>query len=339
MSTQSPTKTLALEYVKTIGILNLLGDGRGFCNPVSIIVGKDGRIFILNRGAPFYSRVGVMTFDDEYLYEFGTHGDGDGQFRLPAALGIDSHERIYVADEYHHRISVFGPSGEFESKWGQLGSGDGQIDGPCSLAVDAADNVYVADQNNHRIQKFTPGGDYILKWGEFGDGDGQLNLPWGIKLDAHGDVYVADWRNDRIQKFTPEGEFLAKFGESGDGDGQLHRPSSVAVDPDGNMYVADWGNERVQVLGPDGGFLLKLRGQATHSKWAEEYFTVNTKEGRERKKANLRPKLPPQYNTPFLVSSYTEPYFMGIASMDLDDEGRLYVLETARDRMQIFQRA
>ena len=58
----------------------------------------------------------------------------------------------------------------------------------------------------------------------------------------------------------------------------MHRPSSVAVDPEGYIYIADWGNERVQVLGPDGSFQLLLRGQATLSKWAAEYLTVNPDE-------------------------------------------------------------
>jgi DNA-binding beta-propeller fold protein YncE len=113
-------------------------------------------------------------------------------------------------------------------------------------------------------------------------------------------VYVADWRNDRIQKFTPDGQFVARFGESGQGAGQFNRPSSVAVDSEGYIYVADWGNERVQVLGPDGTFQLQLRGQATLSKWAEEFFAANPDEWQTRVIANLIPNLPPQHAIPHL---------------------------------------
>jgi DNA-binding beta-propeller fold protein YncE len=100
-------------------------------------------------------------------------------------------------------------------------------------------------------------------------------MPWGVTLDSQGNVFVADWRNDRVQKFTPEGGFLASYGESGQGDGQFNRPSSVAVDSDGYIYVADRGNERVQVLRPDGGHLATLMGQATLSRWSEEFLEVN----------------------------------------------------------------
>ncbi len=36
--------------------------------------------------------------------------------------------------------------------------------------------------------------------------------------------------------------------------------------------------DKLQVLAPDGGFRLLLRGQATASKWAEEYFASNPEE-------------------------------------------------------------
>ncbi len=336
---RSATKTFTLKYLKTIGIVNdSEGGGRGFYCPVGLVVGEDGRIYVLNRGAPFFSRVEVCTLEEDHLADFGTHGDGEGQFRQPTAIALDSRGCAYVADQYNHRISVFDRSGRYLSKWGRFGAGDGQLDGPCGLAFDAEDNVYVVDQNNNRVQKFTCEGEYLLQWGEPGDGEGQFNLPWGITLDSRGDVYVADWRNDRIQKFTSEGRFLAEYGEPGDDDGHFHRPSSVAVDTDGYIYVADWGNERVQVLGPDGGFLLKLRGQATLSKWAEEYLDSIPHEKRERDKANLMPVLPPHLNTPHLVSAQTEPYFWGPVSVSLDGEGRLYVAETPRHRVQVYQR-
>ncbi len=339
MGTQSAAKTFSLKYLKTIGICNVDADGRGFGNPSGLVVSKDGRIFVLNRGEPDLSRVGVCNLDEDYLYEFGTHGDGDGQFRLPSALALDSRERVYVADEYNHRISVFESSGEYVGRWGEFGAGDGQIDGPSGLAFDAEDNVYMVDQNNNRIQKFTSDGRYLLQWGEFGGGEGQLNLPWGITLDAHGDVYVADWRNDRIQKFTPDGLYVAEYGESGDGDGQFHRPAGVVVDEDGNMYVADWGNERVQVLGPEGGFLVMLEGQATESKWAADYFTSNWEEKRLRDVSNLTPELPSHLDTRYLLASHAEPHFFGPASVELDGHGRLYVTEKSRYRVQVYQRA
>ncbi len=339
MSTQTGTKIFELKYLKTIGLLNMAPVGKGYGNPTDLVVGKDGHIFVLNRGEVSFSRVSVCTYDEEHLYEFGAHGDGDGQFRQPSSIAMDSRERIYVVDEHNNRVSIFKPSGEYLGKWGKFGVGEGQFDAPCGLALDADDNAYVVDQNNNRVQKYTSDGSFLLQWGESGAGAGQFNLPWGITLDSHGHVYVADWRNDRIQKFTPEGTFLAEFGESGDGYGQFHRPSNVAVDTDGYIYVADWGNQRVQVLRPDGGFILKLRGQATLSRWAQDFIDSNPDEKRTRGVANLYPELPPHLSVkPHLVSQQTEPYFTQPRSVYLDREGRLYVADTGRHRLQIYQR-
>ena len=311
--------------------------GRGFGHPVDLTVGQDGRIFVLNRHA-LLARVGVCTLEEEYLGEFASYGHGDGQFWLPTASAIDRRENIYVADEFHHNITVFDSYGEFVGNWGDYGSGDGQINGPSGLAVDSEDNVLVVDQKNNRIHKFTAGGKHLLQWGEGGTGEGQFDLPWGVTLDSEGNVYVADWRNDRIQKFSPEGQFMAAFGESGDGDGQFNRPAKPAVDSQGYIYVADWGNERVQVLGPDGSFQLKLRGAATVSKWAQEFLDVNPDESLTRDQSNLIPDLPSHLDTPYLVSTQTEPYFWGPTSVNLDAQGRLYVTESSRHRVQIYQK-
>ena len=273
MSTQPATKTFNLEYLKTIGMISAGGRftaGRGFLNPVGLDVSSDGRIFVLNRTQ---IRVCVCNMDEEFLDSFSDGpGSEDGQLYLPTGMAFNSKDRLYVTDEFNHRVSIFDTEGKFLGKWGEQGDGDGQLNGPSGIDFDSEDNAYVVDQHNHRVQKYSPDGDYLLQWGEFGAGDGQLNLPWGLGVDGQDNVYVADWRNDRIQKFSPDGRFLASYGESGDGDGQFNRPADVVVDRDGYMYVADWGNERVQVLDPDGVFQLKLRGQATLSKWAEEFF-------------------------------------------------------------------
>ena len=336
------TESFPLQYVKTIGIVNNSLTDRGFTNPYDSAISRDGRIFVLNRCDPVRRagiRVGILNFEEDYLGEFGYgYGEGEGQMRLPVAMAFDSRERLHITDELNHRVTVFDTEGKVLDTWGSLGDGDSQLNGPSGIAIDADDNVYVADQHNHRVQKFSADGRHLTGWGGLGQGTGQFNMPWGITLDSQGQVYVADWRNDRVQKFTPDGEFLASYGESGGGDGQLSRPSSVAVDPEGYIYVADWGNERVQVLAPDGGFTLGLRGQATLSKWAEQFFAVNPDERETRDIADLVPDLPPHLNTPHDVSAQTEPYFWSPVSVKLDKDGRMYVTESARHRLQIYRK-
>ena len=217
------------------------------------------------------------------------------------------------------------------------GDRPGELDGPSGMAFDAEYNLYVVDQRNHRVQAFIQDGDYLMAFGSEGSGEGQFNLPWGITISPKGEVYVADWRNDRIQRFTAGGEFLASYGSSGHGDGELYRPASVAVDDDGYMYVADWGNDRLQVLDAEGGFVMSTRGEATLSVWAEEFLSTNVEEAAARAKADLEPQLDYGDDTNE-ESSYVEKYFWGPTSVELDDDGRLYVTDCNRHRLQIYQR-
>ncbi len=342
MSTQTKSPGFVLDYVKTIGIVNNGFNGRGFANPYDIVVDDKDRIFVLNRCDPPRAsavRVGICNLDEEYLGEFGKGGGtGDGQFIWVVAMALDSQDRLHITDEHSHRITTYSTSGEYLSHWGKAGAADGELNGPAGIAIDSSGDLFVVDQNNSRVQKFTADGKFIANWGAFGSGDGQFNLPWGAAVDTNDDVYVADWRNDRIQKFDNDGKFLASFGSSGEGEGQFRRPTSVAVDPEGFIYVADWGNERVQVLGPDGSFQLILKGEATISKWAAEYLASNPEEKAERDVSNLIPELPAHLNTPYHISSQTEPYFWGPVSVSLDGKGRLYVTETNRHRFQVFQK-
>ena len=342
MTTHTQSPRIVLDYVKTIGIVNNGLNGRGYANPYDLAVSRDGRIFVLNRCDPARAaaiRVGVCSLDEEYLYEFGDGaGTGDTQFRWPVCIAFDSQDNLYITDEVNQRVTVYDADGGFLHKWGTPGTGDGEFNGPAGIGVGPDGSVYVVEQHNARVQKFASDGTFIAKWGSQGSGPGQFNLPWGAAADKEGNVYVADWRNDRIQKFTGDGEFLAYVGSPGDGEGQLQRPTSVAVDNEGFIYVADWGNERVQVFDPEGGFRLLLRGEATLSEWAQEYFAANPEEKAERDRSDLVPPLPPHLNTPYHISSQTEPYFWGPVAVSLDGEGRLYVVETNRHRFQVYQK-
>ena len=340
--TTSETKASAefLEYVMTLGMTVM--EGRGFYYPVDTAIGQDSRLYVVNRSLDNVARgvrVTMCDIDSEYYGNFGSFGNKDGQFEWPSGGAIDSRGRVYISDEQLHRISVFDHSGAFLSQWGAHGSGEGDLDTPSGIAFDDQDNLYVSDTYNHRIQKFTADGRFLLSFGSQGQGNGELNLPWGVTLDGNNNVYVADWGNDRIQKFSPQGDCLASYGASGIADGEFQRPSSVAVDGEGYIYVADWGNERVQVLDPQGGFVMKMRGEATLSKWAANFLSVNEEEGAARARANLDPKIEYFVDVPHEESSHIEKFFWSPVSVKLDRAGTLFVTESNRHRIQVYKRS
>jgi DNA-binding beta-propeller fold protein YncE len=330
-------------YSQTLGFYAQMG--RGFNNPVDVALGRDGVLYVLNRAGSDielrmpYKRVTRCTLAEDYLGDISTGGTGDGQIMWPVGIALDADERVYISDEALHRISIFDKEGRFLAQWGVQGAGPGAFDRPAGLVFDADQHLLVVDGRNNRIQRYTKDGRFLGQWGQGGRGPGELNLPWGIAVDQEGDVYVADWRNDRVQKFDSQGTFVTSYGASGADDGAFQRPAGVAVDGQGYIYVADWGNERVQVLGPDGSFVTKFRGDAGLSKWAESYFIANQDELEERQKADLEP--PPGLLTgkiPHAESAHIEKFFWGPTAVKVDAEGRIYVVDSCRHRIQVYRK-
>ena len=338
-TTQDRTSTRFLEYSFTLGMTTM--EGRGFYYPTDTAIADDGRMYVANRSLENVTRgvrVTMCDADSEYYGTFGAYGTAEGQFIWPSACTLDSLGRVFISDEHNHRVSVFDRDGQLLFTWGVAGAGQGELDTPSGLAFDQEDSLHIADTYNNRVQKFTPEGHFLSSVGRQGNGPGEFNLPWGLAIGADGHLYVADWGNDRIQKFSPDGSFVAAYGAPGRGDGEFHRPSGVAVDTAGYIYVADWGNERVQVLDPEGGFVMKLRGEATLSKWAANFLQVNVEEGEARSRANLEPDIEYPVDDPHEESSHIEKYFWSPVSVKLDRAGNLYVTESNRHRIQVFAR-
>lgn len=57
-------------------------------------------------------RVQVFQANGTYLKEFGTYGNGDGEFDCLAGVAINRIGQFIIADRYNHRIQVFDPAGE-----------------------------------------------------------------------------------------------------------------------------------------------------------------------------------------------------------------------------------
>lgn len=48
----------------------------------------------------------VYSADGEFLFKFGSHGEGNGQFNAPTGVAVDSNGNIIVADWGNSRIQV-----------------------------------------------------------------------------------------------------------------------------------------------------------------------------------------------------------------------------------------
>ena len=317
----------AFDYSFCLGMYGMSGQGFWTPQDMALAPGSNGDadvVYIINRGAEeLGQRISRVTLDHQFLGQFGGYGRGDGQFVWPRSIALDGDNNVFATDDFLNRVSVFDSEGAFLSTWGESGSGKGQLNGPSGIAFDADGSVVMVDSLNHRVQRFTRDGEYLGGFGSHGSGDGQFDMPWGLCIDSDGAIYVADWRNRRVQKFDADGNLLLKFEASASGIGSLEGPTGVAVDSEGDVYVTDWGSHQLQIYDADGRFIATLVGDAQQpSPWTQTYIDANPDIIKARRRVNLEPEW--RFRRPVAVK--------------VDEHDRIYVLEAARHRLQVYEK-
>jgi len=89
-----------------------------------------------------------------YLAQWGTYGNGDGQFVAPVGVAVDVSGNVYVADG-NYRVQKFSSGGTYIAQWGTPGGGNGQFVSPFGVAGDVSGDVFVSEYNIFgRIHRF-----------------------------------------------------------------------------------------------------------------------------------------------------------------------------------------
>jgi len=208
-------------------------------HPTGMAVDRSGYIYVAD---PFNESIKKFSSKGGFLREWGSPGNGNGQFYGLQDLAVDSQGYVYATDTFNSRIQKFNSDGVFLAKWTSS-----RLYMPLGIAVDRSGNVYVTEGEVNRVLKFSSNGALLAEWGS---GVG-LYSPFGIAVDNQGNVYVADTYNNRIVKFSPNGALLANWGREGDDRGEFVNPEGIAVDSQGYVYVADTGNLRIQKFMPE----------------------------------------------------------------------------------------
>ena len=297
--------------------------GNGFSYPMDFALGSNGSLYVVNRGTEFIPAQGITkcSLNHEIIWEDRGTGFAGGGYSWPTSVAVDKDETVYISDDYSGAILQYDKDGQILGKWGTKGSGDGELNGPSGLEFDKEDNLYIVDGLNNRVQKFTKDGKFLAKWGSQGTGQGQFDMPWGIAIDKAGDVYVADWKNSRVQKFSPDGKYLATFGAPGTGAGELSRPTGIAIDDEGDVYITDKDNNTLNIYASDGTYITSFIGDAENlSPWAQAVVDANP----DYAKARMRVDKTPEFR------------FRRPISVNIDDQGRIMVLENQNNRIQIY---
>lgn len=177
------------------------------------------------------------------------------QLVLPYGLGVDSKNRVYIADRKVSAVFIVNmENGQFDMIKNGIDARFGAIIG---IALDDADRLFVSDSVNRRVLVFDA--NHKLE-GSISQG---LNDPGGMVVDNENRfLYVADAANDQIMVYDadPPYKLLRRIGTGGKQHtlttpGDFAKPTNVALDADGNLYVSDTWNNRVEIFDADGSFI------------------------------------------------------------------------------------
>ncbi len=162
--------------------------GWHFYQLFGIAVDKSGNVYVGDSG-----NYKIKKFDSEgrFITQWGSPGQGDGQFSEIHGVRVGSSGIVYVVDEDHH---------------------DGQTD-------------------TSRIQKFTPYGQFIGLFERTAPGADKVKLSLDVAEDDRGNAFVLavdigekeeGVLRTAVEKYSPDGEFIAQWGmDAGSGDGQF----------------------------------------------------------------------------------------------------------------------
>jgi DNA-binding beta-propeller fold protein YncE len=191
---------------------------------------------------------------------FGSKGDGDGQFQYVEDFAFDINGNLLVTDATNSNVQVFNPAtGKFISKFGTKGTGknDGTLDKPEGIAVDKSGNIYVMDYNTGFIKKYDKNYKWLKSAGAYGKNDGE-NMMSEFADVVNGFLYFAEAGNSRVNVYDLELNFKFLFGGMGANPGQMLKPEASKGDSAGNIWVCDLGNNRIQKFSKDGKFLFQF---------------------------------------------------------------------------------
>lgn len=183
------------QLVMTVGEFRVTGsDETHFGNPSGIAFLPNGDFYVSDG----YRNTRVVKFskDGTYLMEWGTPGDGPGEFNVVHGLAIDAEGRVYVIDRSNSRIQVFDLNGTYLDEWPGLNL-------PLYVAVSEDQHIWVSSGLTNKILKYDRHGQLLYSWGTFGAQPGAIWGVHGFSTDTAGNLYVAEVFAGRVQKLRP----------------------------------------------------------------------------------------------------------------------------------------
>lgn len=145
--------------------------------PGGLTLDNQGNIYVSDT---FNARIQKFNPEGQYLLQFGSLGEGDGQFQTPGGIVVDSKGNIYVVDLTRRNVQKFDATGKFLAKWSSF---PGVNFAPFRLAIDGLNNIYIFGGDQRPILKLDSEGKLLAQIGFDSSNNYLFHLPVNIAAD------------------------------------------------------------------------------------------------------------------------------------------------------------
>ncbi|MFM9107491.1 MAG: hypothetical protein ACKOWF_12425 [Chloroflexota bacterium] len=178
----------------SFGTYNLLTPS-GIVNPVSIFLSRNGnRLWI---GDAYHGWISVWDRGNNtwnHRLNFGSFGDGFGQFRQPRGIWVLEDETVLVTDFTNNRVSIWRRAGDgwdWSGDFGNTGPAEDRLTNPVKIAASAdGQTVLVSEYNVCGATAWTRSGDTWVRNGRLGIKETCTYGTTGLWLSTDGDEVV-----------------------------------------------------------------------------------------------------------------------------------------------------
>ena len=209
------------------------------------------------------------------MMNFGSPGDGPGQFGHTQQIAVDTAGDLYVTDGSGNgyltsRVQKFDSDGNFLLQFGAYGSGLGHMTGVSDVAIAPDGRVYASSYqgiNGNEIQIFDASGnplDQMDKYSSRGIAINQVgdvfvgggsemtkfvsheiatewdagdDLLFDVEVDGEGYIYVAAGRSERVKRFDSGGNFIFEFAINDHPSCPNGQPMGLSFDSSDNLWI------------------------------------------------------------------------------------------------------
>lgn len=240
--------------------------------------------------------------------------------------------RVYVTDVAQKNVMIFDFATKRVSSIGVEGV-------PTGITVDDEGRLYIADGLRLLIKVYDRNGNFLYQFGgKFGGGTDEFSGPQGMAVDRErGLLYVADRGNNRISVFDLQGSFLYNI----ESKGGFVWVQYIATDSQGKVYLSESFKRTVLVYDRMGKFLHTIGepGDMVGSFARPKGIAVDSGGNIYVADAefDIIQVFNPEGRVNFFWKGVPPVPFSLPQGLYIDEQDRLYVVDTLRRRIQVYQ--